>query len=141
MTDVRHAIAFGNEELETLAVELTCGVLGSVAGLIVGEQDSPRLINDERGVLHLRYDTFQVARDCVDRRRSISQTCATLDPAGRAREYVDTHLLLKPQAGGDETDRDLVLASSAELLGTASQHDPWRLVPWRGNRMVSSSSR
>ena len=59
MTDVRQAIAFGNEELERLADELACRILEHMAGLIAREQDGPRFINDERGISRLREDTFQ----------------------------------------------------------------------------------
>jgi hypothetical protein len=62
MTDVRQAIPMGDEELNTLTVELACGILEHMAGLIAGEQDRPRLINDERGVCRVREDTFQGRR-------------------------------------------------------------------------------
>jgi hypothetical protein len=59
MTDVRQAKPIGNQELDTLAVKLACGVLEQIAGLIAGEQDGPPLINDERGVRRVRMETFR----------------------------------------------------------------------------------
>jgi hypothetical protein len=62
MTDVRQAIPMGDEELNTLTVELACGMLEHTAGQIAGEPDRPRLINGERGVRRVREHTFQGRR-------------------------------------------------------------------------------
>jgi hypothetical protein len=59
MTDMREAMPVGNEELDPLAVKLARGILEHEAGLLAGEQDGPRLINDERGVCRLCEDPFQ----------------------------------------------------------------------------------
>ena len=52
-------VARSEDRLETLAAEFACLILEQMAGFMVGEQDSPRLINDERGVRRLRADTVQ----------------------------------------------------------------------------------
>jgi len=66
VTDVRQAIALGNEEFEALSMELACGIFEQMAGLIGGEQDCPRLIDDEACARGLPDDTFQVGGDCIE---------------------------------------------------------------------------
>jgi hypothetical protein len=89
MTDVRQPKPFGDEQLETLAMELAWGILEHMAGLFAGEQDDPRFVNDERGVRRLREDTFKGYGGKHPRLRSISQLCVSLDQAEWAREYVE----------------------------------------------------
>jgi len=59
MTDMRQSISIGDEVLDPLAVELARGILEHYAGLLAGEKDGPRLINDERGVFCVREDPSQ----------------------------------------------------------------------------------
>jgi hypothetical protein len=59
MTDVRQAIPTGNEKLDNLTVELAGNILEQLAGLIVDEDNGPRLVNDERSVRYLREEVFQ----------------------------------------------------------------------------------
>ena len=76
MADVRQAVPFRDQELDALAVKFACGISKRFAGLIGGEQDGPRLINDERGVRRLSDRALQdrSGMHCVetpgDRRKS-----------------------------------------------------------------------
>ncbi len=75
---MRQAEPLRNEELNTLTMEFAWAILEHLAGLVAGQQDSPRLINDEGGFRCLREDTFQSCGG-MHRRRAISQSCGSLD--------------------------------------------------------------
>ena len=50
VTDVRQAMSFGNQEFNTLAVELVGFIAQGTAEGFAGEQDSSGFINDKRGI-------------------------------------------------------------------------------------------
>ena len=59
MTDVHQAKPRGHKYLDTQTVKLAWGIPEHMAGVIGGEQDGARLINDERGVRRSRENIFQ----------------------------------------------------------------------------------
>jgi hypothetical protein len=91
MTDVGHAVPIRNEVLDILAVALACGILENMAGLIVGEQDGPRLINHDRGVRRVREDTLQGSRGNALIRAPIDEPNQGDVLRGRPRTEVRRH--------------------------------------------------